>query len=514
MKTFAPQSSPYSTRRSSWFLLMLALLFWLLVLAASALSLILRLGNESGTYLDGTSDGLASFLYWGLLIPASVPAYGTVGAFLAARQTRNPVGWLCLTLALCIALQDACWQFATNLAATNADLLQTIYPAALLANILRFLQLVLPALLLLLFPSGSFLSRRWKDLARLLALVTLLFIPGQCLASTWQFGELSSASLWGPLPFTTDDCNNLFFPIASLLLLVAILSLFVRARRVSSEKQQIKWLLFTLLIISISGLLALALENFIPDVSLIAIIIGAISVAGLSIGLPIAVSLALLSQRRYDIDILINRTLVFGGLTFLLAFFYVGGVIVLQFLFNGSLPGFLLHGNGASGPVTGGASPTPRPLPTSTLRLPSPTPGLSTPSPGVGTPTTSQGSGGSSFGGLFGGLLPSDSPFANIFTTLGIAALFQPLRLWLQRGIDRRFYRQRYEAAQALESFSATLREQIDLDQLHTHILTVVEETMQPRHVSLWLCNPVRPTPLEVSISGSLEPIIQRTGRL
>ncbi|HET8842516.1 MAG TPA: hypothetical protein VFN35_13690 [Ktedonobacteraceae bacterium] len=121
---------------------------------------------------------------------------------------------------------------------------------------------------------------------------------------------------------------------------------------------------------------------------------------------------------------------------------------------------------------------------------------------------------GNSFGGLLGGLLPADSPFANVFTTLGVAALFQPLRIWIQRGIDRRFYRRRYDAARALEAFSTTLRNQINLEQLHKRILSVVEETMQPIHVSLWLCEPVRPSVPETANSGPLEPVIRSTGLL
>ena len=85
------------------------------------------------------------------------------------------------------------------------------------------------------------------------------------------------------------------------------------------------------------------------------------------------------------------------------------------------------------------------------------------------------------------GVNASDTPVIIVLSTLAVAALFQPLRRWIQTAIDRRFYRQAYDARQTLERFSAGLREEVDLPALREWLTEVVEETVQPMHLSLWL---------------------------
>ena len=135
--------------------------------------------------------------------------------------------------------------------------------------------------------------------------------------------------------------------------------------------------------------------------------------------IPIAFGVAILRNRLWDIDIIINRTLVYGTLTAIIVLVYFGLIFALQFLLRG--------------------------------------------------------------------IINQNNDVAIVVSTLAIAALFQPLRHRLQRFIDRRFYRSKYDAAKTLEAFSATLRNEVDLNQLREELVAIVQETMQPSHVSLWL---------------------------
>ncbi|MFL5703469.1 MAG: hypothetical protein ACJ8AG_11670, partial [Ktedonobacteraceae bacterium] len=191
------------------------------------------------------------------------------------------------------------------------------------------------------------------------------------------------------------------------------------------QRQQTRWVVFGIAIAVAGNLVARLLAIFVlplllPGSSLVnAVEVILISCSMLAI--PPTLAIAILHSRLWDIDVIINRTLVYSFLTATLTLVYIGLVIGLQFLLRG-----LTEGN----------------------------------------------------------------QLAIIGSTLIIAALFQPLRQRIQTVIDRRFYRHKYDATRTLEAFSATLRNELDLEQLSEQLTSVVEETMQPAHVSLWLRKP------------------------
>jgi len=236
--------------------------------------------------------------------------------------------------------------------------------------------------------------------------------------------------IWSLLFFTVLHHISFAYHTLALLsgLACALLAQIYRYRYVSSptQRQQIKWVVLGGLI-AVVMVIGLDVPNLIFPLSSKTGSFYRLFVSGpadLLAVLLIALSfgLAILRYRLYDIDILINRTLVYGLLTGTLALVYFGLIISLQFLLRG--------------------------------------------------------------------LMNQDSPLAIVASTLVIAALFQPLRKRLQAVIDRRFYRHKYDAAQTLAAFSATLRNEVDLSQLSEQLVAVVQETMQPSHVSLWLRPP------------------------
>jgi hypothetical protein len=292
--------------------------------------------------------------------------------------------------------------------------LQLTFPALTVPiTIAGVLALASLALFLMLFPNGHLVSRwMWPFLLILL------------------FGTISTA-----LPPTSPFGSNIlpaWIPgLLNILTFGAVIfSQIYRYLRVSTriERQQAKWVVFGILIV-IVGISALPpIFNFFFPVyfsqsnSPTSVFLGLVNYPIILLSLPVTIGIAILRSRLYDIDVVINRTLVYGSLTLLLALIYFGLIFGSQFLFQG-----LFHQNNS---------------------------------------------------------------VAIVVSTLVIAALFQPLRHRIQAIIDRRFYRRKYDAARTLAAFSATLRSEVDLQQLHEHLLAVVEETMQPTHVSLWL----RPT--------------------
>jgi hypothetical protein len=202
------------------------------------------------------------------------------------------------------------------------------------------------------------------------------------------------------------------------------ISLVVRFRRARGvERQQLKWFAFSGVVFCAVFAIGPVLW-YLPEspgtewIWTVLFLLGASTI-------PVAVGIAILRYKLYEIDLLINRTLVYGSLTASLALVYFGGVAATQTIFRA---------------LTG---------------------------------------------------QEQQPQLAIVVSTLVIAALFNPLRRRIQGFIDRRFYRRKYDTRKTLETFSAKLRDETDLDALRDDLVGVVRETMQPAHVSLWL----RPDP-------------------
>ena len=392
-------------------------------------SFVLRTSNiASSIHTVRGAQYLQEMLYWGILTPLTAPAFGTVGAIIASRRPNNSVGWLCLALGLIVALQDAAWQYGSLALEISPGSLPAGPLLAMIGHILGILQSPLPYILLLLvFPNGRFLSNRWRPLAWAAIIITMLGVLTTLVYPT-IYGGLD-ATVSNPigiksLQVVIDLGSPIGFWALNLVLLIAVFSIIVRWRRArDQERQQLKWLVYIGVITAVTTIIGSA-GPILPLSPYIPVLIGAVGVAGASIGIPVAIGIAMLRHRLYDIDRLINRTLVYGTLTVSLGLVYFGLVIGLQSL----------------------------------VRL-----------------ITGQ---------------VSQYPFVIVASTLAIAALFQPLRRRIQSVIDRRFYRRKYDAARTVAAFSATLRNEVDLTHLSEQLVAVVEETMQPTHISLWLRPP------------------------
>jgi hypothetical protein len=334
--------------------------------------------------------------------------------------SRMGQDWMALLVALALV---------TNGAMTSLSVIYSpglFHPLLMtLVNLVVYTGLVSSMVLLYLFPTGRFVPSwtRWFSIAWAILMLPAILFPSSIL----------SLSTWAP------------FAQISVLLIWSSLGIYVQGYRyanVSSplQKQQAKWGFF--------GLIAAALgpfAYFVPFVIIPTLTAPAVSnlmyqrvgssffafsmalrLSGLSIFtlaalvFPLSFAIAILRYRLWDIDILINRAIVYSLLTSALAAIYFGVVVLLQTVFR------TLTGQGQSEIVT-------------------------------------------------------------VLSTLVIASLAVPLQRRVQRSIDRRFYRQKYDAACTLSEFSASLRDEVDLSQLSERLIDVVEETMQPARVSLWL---------------------------
>src|SRR5215217_3767256 len=365
-----------------------------------------------------------------IVLSSAVPGlvFGATGALVASRLPRNPIGWIFCVFALLFEFSvcsDAYVAYGSQASGFLPGRVWVGWTSQWSTNAFA------PALIILcflLFPTGSLPSARWRVLVWVVVGVASVHAASVALAP----GPLVDYPIENPVGIESAGALRTLAEASILvlvipLMLLSVVSLFVRLRRSSgAERQQLKWFAYAAALLAtdlVSSVLAAIFAETIPHV-VSELVFFPIFIATLS-GIPVAIGIAILKYRLYDIDLLINRTLVYGSLTATLTLVYLGGVATTQVI---------------SSALTG---------------------------------------------------QERQPQLAVVVSTLVIAALFNPLRRRIQSFIDRRFYRSKYDARKTLEAFSAKLRDETDLDALNADLVRVVQETMQPAHVSLWL----RPDP-------------------
>jgi len=263
------------------------------------------------------------------------------------------------------------------------------------------------SLLFFIFPDGRFVPSwlRWPAAVWITLQMMSIFLPG----------TLLDPASWPLLP-------NLLYWI--LFLGLCGYAQLYRFRYVSSyqQRQQTKWVVLGAVAGMGGAILATALTGLAQSLGDNRRLLALVQDTGyypFLLLIPLSIGVAIFRSRLYDVDVVINRTLVYGLLTGLLALIYGGLVVALQAVFS-----------------------------------------------------------------LFTGPTPT---LAVIISTLAIVAAFQPLRRSIQAFIDRRFYRRKYDAQQVLASTASQLRDQVDLDDLTSIVLSVVDDTLQPAQASLVL---------------------------
>ena len=386
-----------AARRTAWVLVGIAISLGSLTLGFFLLSL-----------LGASQRGIEPPWDVALAVPFTV-----VGALIALHQPRNLVAWSLLTGGISQfagAFLTVYSQFGL-LSRPALELPGPAVAAGLDKGVWAFFMAGV-LFLVLLFPSGQLPSARWRPLAWFavagfpLVFVAIALVPGPLSA---PLNDYTSPLGIGALAGYTVV---IYLVITPLLVSVAaaVVNLVIRFHRsTGDERQQFKWLAFSASLLVLSLPVALV-ANFTGVANLVITVVLA--------ALPVSVGIAVFKYRLWDIDVLINKTVVYGTLSVVLSVIYLTLVVLSQWLLRSITP---------------------------------------------------------------------KSDVAIVVSTLTVAALFQPIRRWIQARVDRRFYRRRYDAVQTVAAFSTRARNVVDFEALASELVAVVNQTLEPTHVSLWL---------------------------
>ena len=349
----------------------------------------------------GSVDGLS-------LLPMLL-ALAAVGGLIAARRPDNSYGWVLLSVAIAWTVNGVTIDYAALALAREFPGAGPASMVAVATGALAWGTFV--TFVLLLYPTGTLPSARWRWVGRAAGLGLLLMTVGLCW-SALKLGPAETVELFGSGEEVRESgAAQVLNAIGHLLvfasLIAGVVALIVRRRRADAiQRLQLKWFAFGAALVAVSILI-------VPLVSELAWM----EIVAISI-MPVVIGIAILRWRLYDIDRIVSRTLAYALLTVLLVGIYLSAVTTLT------------------------------------------------------TITTSR---------------TTDSPVAVAAATLLAAAAFQPARRRIQTAVDHRFNRARYDAQRTVERFATSLRHEVDLDDVHRHLVGTVGEVLQPSAVSVWL---------------------------
>ena len=276
----------------------------------------------------------------GMVLNVGFGAFAVVGALLVAKRSTNLIGWIMAAIAFMVAIFNAGGAYATYVMVTRGQPDALAVVGAWTANCYWFVMLALALFYLpMLFPDGRLLSRRWLPVAVVAGIAASGFVLPRAFMDTLPLNEAPGYEIDNPIGIEgVGSVENLpiFVVLLNGLLVIAFVgtaaSVVVRFRRSRGvERLQMKWFVYVSVVFVggsiLTSVIGVAtglrwLEQFSFVLSMVALV-----------GLPIAVGIAILRYRLYDIDVVINRTLVYGLLTLLLALMYFGGIVLLQRVF-------------------------------------------------------------------------------------------------------------------------------------------------------------------------------------
>jgi hypothetical protein len=376
---------------------------WLATFGCCAAGLAVTLAVVRPLTVAVLAEGAARALVYPL-------GYATVGLVLTLRRPGNPIGWLYAAAGLMWSLAIPGEPWVAQLVAEGHPLPLAAQAAAVYGEFnwaaATVLGVTLPALLV---PDGRLRSRRWRPVAAAAVAGGALALVGSSLAPA-RLEDLQIANpfgLAGPagaIAAAVAGAGTLLWMATLVAALLCVVLRFRAARGV--ERQQLRWVAAGAAA-AVAGLMGGAVAP--QDTALASVLYASV------LCVPVAVAVAVLRYRLWDLDRLVSRTVTYAVVTALLVLPYLAIVAAIPRLAEGS------------------------------------------------------------------------GSLAVAAATLAAAALFQPLRRRVQDLVDRRFNRRRYDAARTLDAFAARLRDQVDLDALHTELLGVVDQTVQPTRASLWL---------------------------